>query len=120
MFSNPSNGRGIQCSLNMPNGSLKFIFLRTEAHQTYANLLDTELQPDIVVLQEHGFGCNWQDFGGQSAMHSAAAITRNLPRWLFVAENTKPWPGYEQVETFAVQDGQMHAHGRALFELVKE
>lgn len=115
-FFGPTHGTGFQCQLELPSGTASFVFLRTEGHQTYANLLNTPLQPSIVVLQDHGFGCNWTNFGDESPMFEAAERQRSLPRKLFVAEGTRPWPGYHQTGDYDYQRGQMHNFARAVFE----
>lgn len=114
----PDNGTGFQCELALPDGPVKFVFLRTEGHQTYSNLLNTALQPDIVVLQDHGFGGNWRDFGRTSPMYLSARQQNRLPPKLFVAEGTHAWPGYQRTEPYEYQEGQMHQFGRALFKRI--
>lgn len=115
-FADPTNGTGFQCELTRPSGPIRFVFLRTEGHQTYTNLLRTPLQPSIVVLQDHGFGSNWQPFGGCSDMFFAAEKFDCMPPNIFVAEGTEPWPGFNRTEPYIHQEGQMHHHVRALFE----
>lgn len=120
-FGKPDTAFGVVCDLQLkPNRSTRLIFLRTEAHQTYCNLLNTTLRPNLVVLQDHGFGGNWQDFGDdESPMYLAALEHRALPPRLFVAEgNTRPWPGYRRSGSELLLDGQMHQHQRAIYERI--
>ena len=67
MFARPSRAFGFQCDLQIhPGRSTRLIYLVAEGHQTFGRLLGTALQPDLVVLQDHGFGGNWRDFGGRA------------------------------------------------------
>lgn len=118
MFAKPSRAFGVQCDLQIhPYRKTRLIYLATEGHQTFGQLLGTALQPDLVVLQDHGFGGNWCDFGGESPMYRMAQTTGTLPHWLFSAgENTRPWPGYEAIGEPLLLAGQMHKYHRALYQ----
>ncbi len=54
--------------------------------------------PYCVVLQDHGFGCNYDDFGGGGFLEGLA-LSRCRPHYLLVAENTRPWEGYQPVRS---------------------
>jgi len=113
-FANLGTAFGIRASLVSGDGDrATFVFLHTDGIGTYRVL--TRLgRVDVVLLQEHGFGGNWDKFGANGALHQSAA--GHLPPWLYVAENTDPWPGYTRVTDYTCYaDGQMHAHKRALF-----
>jgi hypothetical protein len=91
---------------------INFIALATEGTETLARLLDIGLNPAVVVVQDHGFGCNWTTFGGLSTLYE---IARNkTPNFIYVAENTKPWPSYEQVSEYGPPEGAA-GHCRALY-----
>ncbi len=119
MFASPSRAFGVQCDLQIhPGRSTRLIYLATEGHQTFGRLLGTALQPDLVVLQDHGFGGNWCDFGGDSPMYRIAHEADALPSLLFSADgNTRVWPGYEAVGEPMLLAGQMHAYRRCLYRL---
>ena len=77
--------------------------------------------PYAVLLQDHGYGGNWNDegFGGESPLWSLATRTGfTLPKWLFAPEpgigRTLPWPGYAQVS--GSDNGGMHWIPRCLFQ----
>lgn len=57
--------------------------------------------PYAVLLQDHGFGLNWnrEGFGGESLLWRLTQQKGGkMPKWLFVAtENTLPWSGYHEV-----------------------
>ena len=121
VFGKPDKAFGVTCDLQLhPDQQTRLIFLRTEAHQTYCNLLNTSLQPNMVVLQDHGFGGNWQGFGDEeSPMYLAALECRALPQRIFVAEgNTRPWPGYRRSGSEILLEGQMHQYQRAVYERI--
>lgn len=65
-----------------------------------------------IVLQDHGFGGNWTNFGGDSLLWKRAAA--RPPRWLLVADDTQAWSGYERVSS--PDTGGMHANDRSLFQ----
>lgn len=92
-----------------------FIFFGAEAIQTFSVISRAGVIPTVVVLQDHGFGCNWSIFGGGESPLYKIACDSGFPQVLLVAENTDPWPGYEQVSDYEIRDGQMHNHARALF-----
>ena len=70
--------------------------------------------PFLVVLQDHGFGGNWNRFGGGSLLERIARRCRALPEYLLAADNTEPWDGYSDAGARAEPGGQ-HAHPRRLF-----
>ena len=119
MFAKPSRAFGFQCDLQIhPSRSTRLIYLATEGHQTFAQLLGTALQPDLVVLQDHGFGGNWRDFGGDSPMYRMARAAGALPPMLFSAgENTRVWEGYNAIAEPVLLAGQMHHYERRLYQL---
>ncbi len=119
LFAKPSRACGFMCDLQIhPERSTRLIYLATEGHKTYQNLLGTRLQPDLVVLQDHGFGGNWRDFGGFSPMYRMARAASALPPLLFSAgENTQVWPGYQAIGEPVLLRGQMHQYERRLYQL---
>lgn len=118
-FARPTRAFGFTCELQLhPQRSTRLIYLATEGHQTFGQLLGTALQPDLVVLQDHGFGGNWCDFGGMSPMYRMAHAADALPPLLFSADgNTRVWSGYEAVGEPMLLAGQMHAYRRCLCRL---
>ncbi len=104
------------CDLSIEDAAtFRYHFYRTDAVQTYENLLNTGVKPTVVVLQDHGWGCNWTSFGGSHEMYETALLHRALPEFLFVADNTIVWPGYVRIDAPVVIEGQMHRHARALY-----
>ncbi len=71
--------------------------------------------PFAVVLQDHGFGGNYDSFGGGGLMERIAQRTHVQPHFLLVADNTRPWLGFEPVPGLESECGGMHRTPRTLF-----
>ena len=100
---------------------LTLVLLPTEAIGTFRYLLRRKVTIDAVVLQEHGFGGQWTNFGGESMLYEACQQDpSSCPQWLLIGENTKPWPGYSVASEGVVYRGQMHRFKRALYRLNPE
>ena len=110
----PQSAFALRATLSNSRRFVEFLFLGTEAIQTFSILAKSRLLPTIVVLQDHGFGSGWANFGGESTLFTRASLA-GLPQLLLVATNTVPWPGYEQTSEFIAQEDQ---HDRALFRRV--
>ena len=72
----------------------------------------------IVVLQDHGFGGNYNRFGRGGLME--LATTSNMfdsvrPLWLLVAENTCAWSGFTRVRNVHCCIGGANRHKRCLY-----
>ncbi len=74
--------------------------------------------PYAVLLQDHGFGCNWTHFGGADSPCWQLIMGKGAlrPKWLLVAEHTAPWPGYVRVS--GPDAGGMHHQNRHLYRLL--
>jgi len=83
--------------LKTPQGkTIHLLYMRTEAIRTY-KLLNRYLgAAHVVVVQDHGLGCFWTDFGGYSKMYLSAKGSLKLPEFLYLDELTKSWPHYIQ------------------------
>ena len=66
--------------------------------------------PFLVVIQDHGFGGNWDKFGfGQGGiLESIAKKCNQRPRWLLFGEGgeSEPWKGYNDVGAAPELGGQ--------------
>jgi len=71
---------------------LTLVYIKADAIMTYRILQKNKIYPNIVVLQEHDGG-TWTNFGGNSKLYNAAHVK---PQYLYVADNTQPWPEYFQ------------------------
>jgi len=90
---------------------LTLIYLKTEVIQTF-RIFQKKLKiyPDLLVLHEH----NWFNFpfAGDSLMYRSARVK---PRFIYVADNTQPWPGYTKVSEPFIDEGQQHPVPRTLY-----
>jgi hypothetical protein len=102
---------------------LAILFLGADGIATYDALFCQEGRkstPFAVVLQDHGFGMNWNKFGGGGLLEHVAMLCNVIPRWLLVAENTQSWEGFERVPGVGEDRGGEHATLRFLYELRKK
>ncbi len=98
--------------------SLSVLFLGADGHATYDALFcqdGRERPPYAVVLQDHGFGGNYSNFGRGGLLEQIAIRAGVFPEYLFVAENTEPWSGYVRVPDVEGSRGGMHGHLRHLY-----
>lgn len=115
--SKPGIGRigEIRCP-NAPGGTLTFVYLDTEAIQTYIHVWGIAgCAPLIVVVQDHGKGGLWTSLGGDSLMYTASS---RLPRYLYVGNDTGsgPWPHYRRVSRGVIDEHSLHRSSRSLWE----
>ena len=94
-------------------------FLFADGIATYYQLFCKEYKkaPWIMLLQDHGFGGNYDSFGHGGLLD--AIITKNgiRPEYVLCADNTRIWDGYAAVEGAGATSGGMHNHIRQLFEI---
>jgi hypothetical protein len=126
-YGNPKEAFGIKITLkNKKEKTCTLFYLGTEAIKTYHILLCNNVKPDLIVLQDHGFGGNWgnQVFGfsesdtkeNPARLYGISNVSASLPNFIFVGENTKPWPYYKQLTSFEGKYGSA-GHSRALFSI---
>ena len=99
--------------------SLSILFLGADGHASYDALFcqeDVQRTPYAVVLQDHGFGGNYDRFGRGGLMERIAITTGVFPEYLLVAENTSPWDGYVKVPGIDGSRGGMHHRMRHLYQ----
>ena len=98
---------------------LAILFLGADGIATYDALFcqeDSVSPPFALVLQDHGFGGNYDCFGGDGLLDRVARRCNVIPQWLLVAKNTYPWRGFIRVLEVDGDCGGMHGHPRFLFE----
>jgi hypothetical protein len=86
------------------------LFLGADGIATYDALFcqpDSVSPPYGVLLQDHGFGGNYDRFGRGGLLEELATKTRVFPEWLLVGEGTEAWDGYVKVL------GTSHSRGGA-------
>lgn len=69
-----------------------------------------------MLLQDHGVGGNYNLFGADSLLETIANRCQVFPRWMFVAERTKPWQGYYRIEDVDPDKGGQQQHKRFLYQ----
>lgn len=72
--------------------------------------------PYAILLQDHGYGCNWNRDGygdGSLLWRLARKSGRRMPAWLLAASNTRPWTGYSKVSSGS--EGGINCNKRSLF-----
>lgn len=96
---------------------LAILFLGADGIATYDALFcqtHSVSPPFAVILQDHGFGCNYNKFGqGGLLERIAKCCPTGLPDWLVVAKNTTPWPGFMKAGDGG--RGGMHSMRRYLY-----
>ncbi len=107
--------------LDDSHGPERFAFLHigADGFAVYDALFcqdDDVEQPFAVLLQDHGFGGNYDKFGRGGLLELIAErATNDLPPWMLVGDNTHPWPGYEKVEGVEGDPGGQQHHMRFMF-----
>lgn len=61
--------------------------------------------PWIVLLQDHGFGGNYNRFGKGGILDAIVRKTEIRPEYILCADNTKIWDGYDIIDLPAVCGG---------------
>lgn len=98
---------------------LAILFLGADGIATYDALFCQENgtpPPFAVVLQDHGFGGNYDRFGQGGLLERIAIRSRTFPEWLLVAQNTRPWTGFLRIRNMDGHPGGMHRCLRFLFQ----
>ena len=73
--------------------------------------------PFLIVIQDHGFGGNYDRFDCGGLLERIACRTGVLPKFLLVADCSNPWSGYEDTGADA-EPGGLHGHPRSLFHRI--
>jgi hypothetical protein len=96
------------------NNTLGLLQVFGEAHWVYEHIFSKRNKAAFgILLQDHGLGGFWTQFGGQSQLYDLA--TANLPAWLIVGPNTNVWPGYGRSNEYDVGAGGQHDTDRSLW-----
>jgi hypothetical protein len=98
---------------------LAILFLGADAIAAYDALFCQQngtLSPFAIVLQDHGFGGNYDRFGRGGLLEGIAGRCHAVPPWLLVAENTQPWDGFKRVPQVDGDRGGMHNTPRFLYQ----
>ena len=133
-FGHPENAYAYLHECISPKSGKKFklYYLGTDAIKTYEVLFRSGIIPDIILIQDHGFGGQWRQFkvypdteygaADESLLYSSVMNLGRPPRYLFAQhwdeefETPAPWPGYVQVTAPVALGGDMHGFKRALYK----
>ena len=98
---------------------LAIVFLGADGIATYDALFCQPASvrpPHVVVLQDHGFGGNYDQFGRGGLMERVALQAQALPRYLLTSDDTQSLRGYSQISEFGSVTGGQHSNERSLYE----
>jgi len=108
---------GLRCLY--PRWRLSVTYIKGDALATMKVMARRGIHPNIVVLQDHGYGGQWFRFSDPDS--PLIKIAKPAPKYLYVGDNSSAWPGYDQVSEYVVHPGQgtSVSHSRALFVKAK-
>jgi len=69
-----------------------------------------------ILLQDHGFGGNYDKFGRGGLMETIADRSNVWPTWLLVGDGTEPWKDFRRVPELDGDRGGVHRTPRYLHE----
>jgi hypothetical protein len=98
--------------------SFKFIYFGTEAIATYKILLQNRILPDLLVIQDHGYGGNWTYFSQDSLLETLSKEYNFYPSYILIDKNQNVWNNYDKISETVGRFG-MHQDERVLYKLSK-
>lgn len=109
--------------LTADHGAERFavIFLFADGIQTYDALFGNhnDFCPFVLILQDHGFGGNYDSFGKDGLLHKIAQRTKTFPELIILGHTpTVIWDGYAPADCKTTRGG-LHHNKRQLFERIK-
>ncbi len=76
---------------------------------------DNTPPPYLVLIQDHGFGGNYDRFDRGSLLELIARRTETFPKFLLVGKGSEHWSGYSRIDAI-VDPGGMWGIPRSLFK----
>lgn len=98
---------------------LAILFLGADGIATYDALFcqkNGTPPPFGMLLQDHGFGGNYDAFGNGSFLHRIAVRCGVFPEIMLIAEHTSAWLDYDKIAGLEPSRGGMHNNQRFLFK----
>ena len=95
------------------HGAQRFalFFLGYDGITTYDYLFGSKTYntPYAVLIQDFGYGGNYDKFGNNGLLHKAARMTNSYPKLLLCAQDTEIWNGYTKLDNVeCVKGGVKH------------
>jgi hypothetical protein len=96
-------------------------FLFADGIASYYQLFCKEYKeaPWIFLLQDHGWGGNYDRFGKHGILDAIIRKNKVRPPFVLCASNTSIWDGYELISHLPPVFGGMHDHERRLYRNVR-
>ena len=96
---------------------LAILFIRGDGITVYDPLFcyPAARRPFAVLLQDHGFGGNYDRFGRGGLLEQIATERDVMPEMLLVGANTEPWSGFAPVPGVHGECGGMHGINRRIY-----
>ena len=93
-------------------------FLYADGIATYYQLFTKQFEksPWIFLLQDHGFGGNYDKFGRGGLLDAIIKESNIRPKYVICADNTQIWNGYNKVEGVNSTSGGMHNNIRFIYK----
>jgi len=94
------------------------VYLGGDGIATYAALFASKFYPNphVLILQDHGFGGNYDSFGKNGLMHNIAKEYNVFPELILCAEGTLLWDNYSIIPNLDSVKGGMHFSTRKLYQ----
>lgn len=94
-------------------------FLCADGIATYLQLFCGEYKraPWLVLLQDHGFGCNYDKFGKGGILDEIIEKSGIKSQFVLCADNTRIWDGYTKIDEVPPISGGMHRDSRFLYRI---
>jgi hypothetical protein len=96
------------------------VFLCGDGIASYNAIWDPRYRrpaPFAIVLQDHGFGGNYDKFGRGGLFENVAMHLDVFPKFLLVADNTEAWHNYELIPNLIPKIGGSGNHSRQLYAM---
>lgn len=92
-------------------------FICADGIATYYQLFCGEYkkEPWMFLLQDHGFGCNYDKFGKGGILDEIIKRSGIKPQYVLCGDNTYIWDGYTKIEGVPSILGGMHHNSRSLY-----
>jgi len=97
---------------------LAILFLGADGIASYDALFcqANATSPFAALIQDHGFGGNYNHFGRNGLLERVAVRANIFPEYLIVADGTTPWEGYALVPDLDGERGGQHQMLRRLYK----